>query len=217
MEIKAILFDLDGVICSTDEYHYEAWKSLADDLGIYFDKDINQRLRGVSRMDSLEIILERSDKQYTVAEKEELASIKNNHYVKLLDRLERSDILPGINEFLSECKRNNIKTALASASRNAPYIIEKLGLKKEFDYLADASKVAFSKPYPDIFIEAARGLGIDKEYCIGVEDAVSGIQSIHNAGMKAVGIGSNNILIEADLVVEKTSNLNLEMIRNYFK
>ncbi len=217
MEIKAILFDLDGVICSTDEYHYKAWKSLADDLGIYFDKEINLRLRGVSRMDSLEIILEKSSRQYTKEEKEEFASIKNNRYVKLLDGLGNSDILPGINEFLEECKRNNIKTALASASKNAPYIIKKLNLEKDFDYLADATKIVRSKPYPDIFIEAARGLGIDRKYCIGIEDAISGIRSIHAAGMKAVGIGDRKILNEADLIFKTTSDLNFKEIETYFK
>lgn len=216
MKLKAIIFDLDGVICSTDEYHYLAWKTLADELGIYFDREINMRLRGVSRMDSLEIILERSKKLYTPEEKRELAAIKNSRYVELLQGLTPEDVLDGIPRLLRECRENGIRTALASASRNAPFIIHKLSLEKELDYIADAASIGRSKPAPDIFLAAAKGLGIAPEYCIGIEDAQAGITAIHAAGMKAVGIGSAGTLNDADLLVPETKVLELNMITKFF-
>lgn len=212
MNIKGIIFDLDGVVCSTDEYHYAAWKSLADKLGIYFDKQINDRLRGVSRMASLDIILERSEKQYTEEEKMQLATIKNTRYVELLQNLTPDDVLPGIRSFLKECHENNIKTALASASRNAPFIIQKLALEDAFDYVADAVKVKNTKPAPDIFLAAAEGLGLAPSVCIGIEDAAAGIEAIHAAGMKAVGIGTAETLSEADILLDSTNKLTLESI-----
>ena len=216
MELKAIIFDLDGVVCSTDEYHYLAWKSLSDELGIYFDREINNRLRGVSRMDSLDIILERSEKLYTPEEKQELATVKNGRYVELLQSLTPEDILEGIPEFLAGCRESGIKTALASASKNAPFIIHKLTLEKDFDYIADAASVARSKPAPDIFLAAAEGLGTEPKYCIGIEDAAAGIAAIHAAGMKAVGIGSADTLGEADLLVHETKDLDFKMITEFF-
>lgn len=205
MSIKGFIFDLDGVICSTDEYHYQAWKSVADELGIYFDRKINNRLRGVSRMDSLNIILERSDRQYTQEEKDKLAAVKNARYVGLLQNLTPDDILPGVREFIRSLRESNIEIALASASRNAPFIIRRLGLENDFDFIADASKVRNSKPAPDIFLAAAEGLGLAPSVCVGVEDAAAGIKAIHSAGMKAIGIGSE--LCEADIRLNSTSEL----------
>ena len=214
--IKAVIFDLDGVICSTDNYHYLAWKSLADELGIYFDREINNRLRGVSRMDSLDIILERSDADYPPEVKQSFAAIKNMRYVELLQSLTPENVLEGIPEFLASCKANGIKTALASASKNAPFIIHKLNLENEFDFIADAASVEKSKPAPDIFLAAAQGLGIEPEYCIGIEDAKAGIEAIHAAGMSAVGIGSADTLGEADLLVHETKDLDFNKITEFF-
>lgn len=214
MNIKGIIFDLDGVVCSTDEYHYAAWKSLADELGIYFDKQINNRLRGVSRMASLNIILERSEKQYTGEEKIQLAEIKNERYVALLQNLTPDDVLPGIRDFLQACHEADLKTALASASKNAPFILRRLGLEKEFDFLADAAKVKNSKPAPDIFLAAADGLKLDPAKCIGIEDAAAGIEAIHAAGMKAVGIGSAETLSKADILLDGTEQLNLKIVHS---
>lgn len=216
MELKAIIFDLDGVICSTDEYHFLAWKTLADELGIYFDREINDRLRGVSRMESLEIILERSETVYTPEEKQALAATKNSRYVELLQRLTPADVLEGIPEFFAECRENGIKTALASASRNAPFIIHKLGLENTFDFITDAAAVSRSKPAPDIFLAAAEGLGIEPKYCIGIEDAQAGIEAIHAAGMKAVGIGSADTLGDADLLLPETKTLEYSRITEFF-
>ena len=161
---------------------------------LYFDEQINKRLRGVSRMDSLNIILERSEKQYTQAEKDELAAVKNSRYVELLQNLTPNDVLPGMRCFLKSCHDRGLKTALASASKNAPFIIKKLELEDEFDYIADAAKVKNSKPADDIYLAAAEGLKIDPSVCIGIEDAEAGIEAIHAAGMKAIGIGSIDFL-----------------------
>ena len=210
--IDAVVFDLDGVVCSTDEYHYQAWKSLTDELGIYFDRAINNRLRGVSRMDSLDIILERSDKEYTPEEKVQLAAVKNDRYVQFLQNLTPDDVLPGMRGFITGCKENGMKTALASASKNAPFIIKKLGLENDFDYIADAGKVKRSKPAPDIFLAAAEGLGLDPSVCIGIEDAAAGIEAIHAAGMKAIGIGPSETLSKADVLLKDTSQLTLDII-----
>lgn len=211
-QVQCIIFDLDGVVCSTDEYHYQAWKSLADELGIYFDRQINNRLRGVSRMDSLNIILECSAKQYTQEEKEKLAAIKNIRYVELLQNLTPDDVLPGIKDFLKACRDSGLKIALASASRNAPFIIKKLGLEDDFDYIADAASVKRSKPAPDIFIAAAEGLKLDSSVCIGIEDAAAGVEAIHAAGMKSIGIGSVDTLSNADILLDSTDKLTLESI-----
>jgi len=215
-EPKAIIFDLDGVICSTDEYHYQAWKKLADELGIYFDREINQRLRGVSRMDSLEIVLERSEKSYSPEEKAELAAKKNASYVELLQGLTPEAVLPGMTEFLAACRVKRIPTALASASKNAPFIIQRLKLEDGFDYIADAARVKRSKPAPDIFLAAAEGLGIDPKYCIGIEDAEAGVEAIHAAGMMAVGIGDAVRQSGAELLVPNTYSLSLDSVIEAF-
>lgn len=208
--IKGMIFDLDGVICSTDEYHYLAWKSLADELSIYFDKEINNRLRGISRMDSLEIILEKSNIIYSLKEKEQLASLKNERYKKLLDNLSFKDILPGISNFLKECKDHNLKIALASSSRNASYIIKKLGIENEFDYIVDPDNIINSKPAPDIYLDAAKGLGLSPKECVGVEDAQAGVDSINKSGMLSIGVGDN--LIGADILVKRTDELSLSLL-----
>ena len=166
----------------------------------------------MSRMDSLNIILERSEKQYTQAEKDELAAVKNSCYVKLLQNLTPNDVLPGMRCFLKSCHDRGLKTALASASKNAPSIIKKLELEDEFDYIADAAKVKNSKPAADIYLAAAEGLKLDPSVCIGIEDAEAGIEAIHAAGMKAIGIGSIDSLPKADVLIDSTVNLTLRSI-----
>ena len=179
---------------------------------LYFDEQINKRLRGVSRMDSLNIILERSEKQYTQAEKDELAAVKNSRYVELLQNLTPNDVLPGMRCFLKSCHDRGLRTALASASKNAPLIIKKLELEDEYDYIADAAKVKNSKPAADIYLAAAEGLKLDPSVCIGIEDAEAGIEAIHAAGMKAIGIGSIDSLPKADVLIDSTVNLTLRSI-----
>ena len=218
MNIQAIVFDLDGVITDTSYLHFIAWKELAESLGIVINEKFNECLKGVSRMGSLELILQHGGQEndYTPAEKKTLAAKKNARYVELLQDITPKNVLPGVLSFLEECHNNGIKAALASASKNAPFILNKLGIADRFDYVADAAKVAHSKPAPDIFLAAAAGLDIAPEFCLGVEDAAAGIQAIHAAGMKAVGIGGKETLHEADLILADTGKLNLlSVLKNF--
>lgn len=220
MNVKTIIFDLDGVITDTSELHFIAWRELAESLGIAIDEKFNECLKGVSRMGSLELILQHGHREndYTPAEKETLATKKNDRYVELLQDITPKNVLPGVLAFLEECHNNGIKTALASASKNALFILDKLEISNHFDYVADAAKVAHSKPAPDIFLAAAAGLDIAPAFCLGVEDAAAGIQAIHAAGMKAVGIGGKETLYEADLLLADTGKLNLlSVLKNFTK
>lgn len=189
MNIKAVIFDLDGVIVSTDEYHYQAWKSIADKENINFDRTINNRLRGVSRAESLEIILENANKKYTQDEKKELLEAKNNIYIKLLKNLSSSEILEGVNEVIDYLKSNNIKVAIGSSSKNTSLILEKIGLLNTFDEIADGTMITKSKPNPEVFILAANKLGVSPEHCIVVEDAEAGVEAALNGNMKVVAVG----------------------------
>jgi beta-phosphoglucomutase len=186
--IKGIIFDLDGVIVKTDELHYRAWKRLADAEGIFFDREINNRLRGVSRMASLEIILERSPRTYSAEEKNRLASIKNQYYVELLKTLTPDDIMPGVTKTLEELKRRKILTAIGSSSKNARAILEQIKLANLFDAVADGNDIINSKPAPDVFLKAADMLGLRPAECAVVEDAEAGIAAAKSAGMLAIAI-----------------------------
>ena len=173
MKIEAVIFDLDGVIVSTDECHYRAWKKTADEEGIYFDRKINDRLRGVSRMDSLEIVLERAERLYTDEEKVELAERKNNYYKEYIKKLTKDDILNGVNENLAELKAKGIKVAIGSSSKNTPDILKYIGLDNYFDAVSDGNNITKSKPDPEVFLKAADMLGVPYEKCLVVEDADS--------------------------------------------
>ena len=186
--IKGIIFDLDGVIVKTDELHYRAWKRLADAEGIFFDREINNHLRGVSRMASLEIILERSPRTYSAEEKNRLASIKNQYYVELLKTLTPDDIMPGVTKTLEELKRRKILTAIGSSSKNARAILEQIKLSNVFDAVADGNDIINSKPAPDVFLKAADMLGLRPAECAVVEDAEAGIAAAKSAGMLAIAI-----------------------------
>ncbi len=189
METKGIIFDLDGVIVTTDNYHYLAWKRIADDEGIYFDREINERLRGVSRMASLDILLEKADRTYSDEEKKRLAETKNNFYRESLKDLTPDAIFPGVMEILDELKRRGIKIAIASASRNTPAILDYIGLADYFDAVADGNAVTRSKPDPEVFLVAAQRLGLEPKYCIVVEDAVAGVEAGLAGGMRVVAVG----------------------------
>jgi len=212
MTIRGAIFDLDGVITDTAMLHFQAWKTLADELGIAFDETDNERLKGVSRRASLDIILERSDTAYSDAEKEAMMARKNADYVTLIDTLTPAHVFPGVPEAFAELKARGIGIALASASKNAAAIIRQLGIAGQFDYVADAAQVANSKPAPDIFIDAAQGLGATSAECFGVEDAIAGIEAIHAAGMFAVGIGHSETLTDADLVFADMQSFDIERI-----
>ena len=211
---KAIIFDLDGVIVDTAKFHFLAWKSLADELGYFFDEKVNERLKGVSRMRSLEIILEvnGATEKFTDDEKAEMAARKNDLYVSFVKTLKPGDMLPGVEEFLSRAKAAGLKTAVASVSKNAPLVLECLGAADKFDYVADAARVTRSKPAPDIFLDCARALGVDPADCIGVEDAQAGIEAIKAAGMYAVGINVDVTTVEPDLHLRSTAELDFDKI-----
>lgn len=216
-KLKAVIFDLDGVITDSAKYHYLAWKELADELHIPFDETYNEKLKGVSRMESLELILKNgnaSDK-FTEEEKNQMAEKKNNNYKELIKQITPNDILPGILDFLNELKDNKIKIALASVSKNAAFILHQLELDDYFDYVADAAKVPNAKPFPDIFLAGMNEFGLTPEECIGVEDARTGIEAIHRAGMKAVGVGTKSEMEDADLVID-TKELELNRIKEAF-
>lgn len=217
-KLEAFIFDLDGVITDTAEYHYLAWKELAGELGIPFTREDNERLKGVSRLDSLEIILEIGSKQqaFTQEEKELLAKKKNTHYVDLIKQITPEDILPGIKTLLEDIKRAGLKIGLASASKNAPAVLKGLNLLEEFDYMADANLIAHGKPDPEIFLDVAENLKVKPENCIGIEDAKAGVQAIKRANMFAIGIGSTDLLREADIIYASTSELSFKKLTKEF-
>ena len=191
--ISAVIFDLDGVIVSTDECHYMAWKKLADEEGIYFDKIINNRLRGVSRMESLDIVLEKSERKYSIKEKEELATRKNNYYKEYITKLTPNDILPGVTDTLNELKKHDIKIAIGSSSKNTPLILERIGLTEVFDAISDGNNIKKSKPDPEVFVKAAQMLEVECEKCLVVEDADAGIEAGRAAGMRTLAVnGAKN-------------------------
>lgn len=212
--LKAFIFDLDGVITDTAEYHFLAWKALAEDLGINFTREDNEELKGVSRMDSLEKILEIGGRtaDFTAEEKEALAAKKNDHYLELIQDITPADLLPAIKELIADIKAKGLKLGLASASKNAFTVMDSLGMKSEFDIIVDAKTVVSGKPHPEVFLRAAEMLGVEPEACIGVEDAAAGVQAIKAAGMFAVAVGPKESFENADLVYLSTAELSLEKI-----
>lgn len=189
MDYQAVIFDLDGVLCSTDKYHYQAWKQMADSIGVYFDETINNRLRGVSRMDSLEIILERFDGTLTSQEKEKLAEQKNELYKKLLAQMSEADLSEEVKDTLDELRRRGKKLAIGSSSKNAKFILERLGLGTYFDAISDGTNITKSKPDPEVFLKAAEFLNLEAEQCLVVEDAAAGIQAAYSGGFSSAGLG----------------------------
>ena len=189
MKYKGVIFDLDGVICHTDQYHYQAWKQLADRLGIYFDETINHRLRGVSRMASLEIILEKYDKACTQEEKEAFAAEKNRSYQKLLGQMTPADLGDGVKETLEWLRSRGLKLAIGSSSKNAGIILERIGLDGFFDAVSDGNNITKSKPDGEVFEKAAQMIALEPADCLVVEDARAGLEAAANAGMDSAGIG----------------------------
>lgn len=199
-QFKAAIFDLDGVITDTAPLHFRAWKKLADELDIEFNEQDNENLKGVGRIESLEWILQHGGKQLTDAEKQRYASQKNEDYKESLKQLTAQDILPGVSQFLARCRDQGLRIGLASASRNAPAILDALGLNEAFDCVANAG-LARSKPAPDIFLFAAYELGIAADQCIAFEDAIAGLQAIKSASMTAVSVGSDELADFSDVHV----------------
>ena len=186
---KAVIFDLDGVICHTDEYHYIAWKQIADGLGVSFDRNINNRLRGVSRMESLEIILEKYDGEVSCKLKEKLAYEKNETYKKLLRNMAPADVPVEVKETLEKMRAAGIKTAIGSSSKNAGLILQKTELACFFDAVSDGNCITRSKPDPEVFVKAAEFLGESPSDCLVVEDAFAGVDAALAGGFACAGIG----------------------------
>lgn len=214
MSIKALIFDLDGVLTDTAKYHYLAWKKLANELGFYFDEEINELLKGVSRINSFEIILQKNNAtdKFTPEEKETLANKKNDYYKEMIEQLTPNDILDGILPFITEAKNNGVKCAVASISKNAQRVLQLLNISDMFDYIADAALVKKTKPDPEIFLTCANALGFKPCECIGIEDAQAGIESIHSAGMLSVGINVTVTSVKPDIMLLSTSELNFKEI-----
>jgi len=199
--IKGLIFDLDGVLVDTAKYHYKAWKDLAASLGFDFSEKDNEKLKGVSRMTSLDILLKTGNITHLSDEKkEELAHTKNTQYVAYIDKMQPDEILPGALEFLQTAKNDGYKIALGSASKNAERIINRLKIKQYFDAIIDGTKVAKAKPDPEVFLKGAEEMGTEPKECIVFEDAQAGIEAAKNGGFKAVGIGQADILSQADIV-----------------
>lgn len=186
---QAVIFDLDGVICFTDKYHYQAWKAVADELGVYFDETINNRLRGVSRMDSLEIILERYDGRLTDAQKVAIAEKKNALYRELLQNMSPSDLSAEVKSTLDALRAGGLKLAIGSSSKNTRFILSQLGLEGFFDAISDGTNITRSKPDPQVFTMAAGFLGLDPSVCLVVEDAQAGIAAARAGGFDSAGLG----------------------------
>jgi beta-phosphoglucomutase len=214
MRTKACIFDLDGVIVDTARYHFLAWKRLADQLDIHFTKKDNERLKGVSRTDSLDIILEIGHISLDAAKKKEYADLKNKWYVDFISRMTPDEILPGSLEFINELKSAGINIALGSASKNTPLILKRVGMNHLFDAIADGNVVKKAKPDPEVFIAAAGMVNAEPSQCVVFEDAVAGIRAALKAGMKCVGVGSEKVLKEAHYVISGLDKMNLEVLKS---
>ncbi|MBZ4683453.1 MAG: beta-phosphoglucomutase [Fusobacteriaceae bacterium] len=212
-DIQLFIFDLDGVITDTAEYHYLAWKELCDDKGLLFDREVNERLRGVSRIDSIKIIMEHNKKddipETTLVE---WATEKNERYKQLIQKVTPNDLLEGITDIFNKLKEKNIKIALGSASKNAKAVIKNLGIEEIFDFIGDGYSVDRSKPAPDLFLYVAKNLNISPEKCVVIEDAVAGIEAAKSAGMLGVAIGKKEDFTKADFVYNSVKDIDLDEV-----
>lgn len=217
-QIQAVIFDLDGVITDTAEYHYQAWGIIAKELDLPFTREFNENLKGVSRIASLELLLGQAETPhaYSPEEMEEMATRKNEFYQQLIQQVTPADVLPGISELLAELKAHGVKTGIASASKNAFTVIRLLGMEKDFGVIVDAAKLARNKPDPEVFLTAADALGVDPQFCVGVEDAVAGVEAIKAAGMFAVYISLQENLSIADMNLNYTAELNYSELNQQF-
>ncbi|KAB7670683.1 beta-phosphoglucomutase [Bacillus sp. B1-b2] len=213
--LKGIIFDLDGVITDTAEFHYLAWKKTAEEIGVPFDREFNEELKGVSRMESLYKILDHGNirSNYTEEQLEKLATDKNQYYQELINDITPKDVLPGMKAFLSECKDAGLKIALASASKNGPFILKRLEVTSFFDTIVDPGSLNKGKPDPEIFIKAAKQLQLDVSECVGIEDAEAGIEAIKGANMYAIGVGTRERMKKADWQVDSTEEITLAKLK----
>ena len=210
------MFDLDGVVVDTARYHYIAWNKIAEELGFHFSEQDNERLKGVSRMESLDILLGVGGLNIDAAQKTELAEKKNNLYVSYIRQMTPDEILPGVIRFLDELHKNNVLIALGSASKNAMFILDKIALADKFDAVIDGNKVSKAKPDPEVFLKGASELGVSPENCLVFEDAQAGIDAARNGGMSVIGIGQKENLKNADFVIPGFVNMNIDQLRSWY-
>ncbi|MFH0733599.1 MAG: beta-phosphoglucomutase [bacterium] len=212
--IKGVIFDLDGVLVTTDEYHFKSWQKISAEEGIYFTWEMNNNFRGVGRMECVDILVSKSNKHYSLEEKNNIAIRKNNYFAESLQNLEASVIMPGTIKMLLELRNRGIKIGVGSNSRNAKAIINKLNMLEMFDTITDGFDIKNSKPDPEVFLLAAERLGLKNDECIVVEDAVAGIEAAHAAGMRALGIGTAERLTKAEKVVKDLSEISVDELLN---
>lgn len=213
--IQAVIFDLDGVIVDTAHYHFVAWQRLARELGITFTEHDNERLKGVSRMRSLEIILEIGGVSLSEEKKEELATKKNSWFVEYIEAIKPEEIFPGVREMLQGLRQQGYKIALASSSKNAETVIRLLQIGHLFDAIVDGTMITHTKPDPEIFLLAAKKLNVAPANCVVFEDAEAGVEAALAAGMKCVGVGSPRQLGKANVIVSKTADFNLAQLKSW--
>lgn len=212
MAVTAFLFDLDGVLVDTARFHYQAWRRLANELGFDISEEFNETLKGISRMESLDMILAEGNQILPDNQKLQLAAQKNDWYLELVKQMTPDDILPGVTAFFLQVRQAGLKTALGSVSKNAGLILERVGLANALDKVIDGNKITRSKPDPEVFLAGAAELNVQPANCVVFEDAVAGIEAAKRAGMRAVGIGSPRLLMRADLVVSGFDHLTVAQV-----
>jgi beta-phosphoglucomutase len=212
--IQAVIFDLDGVIVDTAHYHFIAWKRLAKELGIDFNEAENEQLKGVSRMRSLEIILELGNLRLSQAEMERLATKKNQWFVEYINAMKPDEIFPGVKDMIQKIRASGIKVALASSSKNADTVLDLLNIRSLFDAIVDGTMITHTKPDPETFLLAAKKLNISPGSCLVFEDAEAGVEAAIAAGMKCIGVGSPQQLSKANFVVSKTADFDIQKIKS---
>jgi beta-phosphoglucomutase len=213
--LEAVIFDMDGVLTETSRQHYLAWKQLANELGFEITEDINEQIKGISRLESLDIVLKAGSMadKFSESEKYDLASKKNLIYQSLIKEFTKENLSEGALELLISLKNNNIKIALASVSKNAQFLLQAMNIRDYFNAIADPSEVKQGKPAPDIFLMAAKKLGVKPENCVGIEDAFAGVESIKSAGMHPIGIGRKVVLFNCDRVFKSLTEVNVDILR----
>ncbi len=213
--ISACIFDLDGVIVDTAHYHFLAWRRLANELGFDLNETQNERLKGVSRMRSLEIVLEIGNIRLADEKREELANRKNEWFLEYVEQMSPEEVFPGVRELIEDMRKEGIRIALASSSKNASRVVELLQVRELFEAIVDGTMITHSKPHPEIFLLAARKLHVDPSQCLVFEDAEAGVVAAHAAGMRCVGVGSSDVLGKADLVVAATGDFKLPALQQF--
>jgi len=208
-KISACIFDMDGVLVHTEMHHFFAWKRLAKTLGFTIDEEFNEKLKGVSRTVCIDLILEHGGIQKTQHEKNKLAEQKNKWFLESVSSINENDVLPGVIDFLQDLRKNSYKMAVGSASKNAPLLLEKMGITSFFDAIIDGNKIQNAKPHPEVFLRAAQELAIDPFECVVFEDAQSGVEAAKTAGMFCVGVGDPVVLFKADVCIQNFVDMNL--------